>query len=297
MVTGNGVAPVGTVRRAGAAIAVDGVSHEFPRPRPRRYGLSWRRRPTAEGSPDSGPGVLPVLDDVRLDVPAQQFVALVGPSGCGKSTLLRLLAGLGAPTSGTLRVDGEPLTGPHPTRALVFQDPTLFPWRTVRQNVALGPQARHRSRLDAPRVQAALELVGLADFADSYPAQLSGGMAQRVALARALVNRPRIFLLDEPLGRLDALTRLSMQAELLRLWEAQRFTAVLVTHDVDEALRLADRVVVFSARPARVLADLPIDLPRPREHASAGFLALRSDILGLLGQREPDPRTTGRSEP
>jgi NitT/TauT family transport system ATP-binding protein len=228
-------------------------------------------------------GHLPVLEDVSLSVAPGELVAVLGPSGCGKSTLLRLLAGLEQPARGTLTVDGRPVQGPHPERALVFQDPTLFPWRTVRQNVAIGPQARGRLDEDRDRIDETIALVGLEGFADARPQQLSGGMAQRAALARALVNRPSLLLLDEPLGRLDALTRLSMQRELLRLWDVGGFTALLVTHDVDEALVLADRIIVMSARPARILADLPVPAPRPRAHDDARLSALRRDVLRLLG--------------
>lgn len=227
---------------------------------------------------------LAVLDDVTLDAAPGEFVALVGPSGCGKSTLLRLLAGLDRPLFGTLEVDGTPVRAPSPDRALVFQDPTLFPWRTVRQNVALGPSARGTLKKSQQRIDEALELVNLTDFADSWPAQLSGGMAQRAALARALVNDPSVLLLDEPLGKLDALTRRVLQQEILSLWQRQRFTAFLVTHDVNEALLLSDRVVVFSPRPARIREIIEINLPRPRDTASAEFIALRERILGLLDE-------------
>ncbi|HWE60242.1 MAG TPA: ABC transporter ATP-binding protein [Chloroflexota bacterium] len=225
-----------------------------------------------------------VLDDVSVSAAPGAFVALVGPSGCGKSTLLRILAGLEQPTLGGMSVDGRPIDGPHPACALVFQDPTLFPWRTVWQNVALGPEARgQRVKKDDPHVQHALELVGLAAFAHAYPSQLSGGMAQRVALARVLVNEPSLLLLDEPLGQLDALTRLTMQRELLRLWEAGGFTALLVTHDVDEALFLSDRVIVLSARPGRILGEVAVDVPRPRHHDDPQLQALRKRVLTLLG--------------
>ncbi len=213
-----------------------------------------------------------------------EFIALVGQSGCGKSTVLRLLAGLEAPSRGEILVDGEPVAGPAPERALVFQDATLLPWRTVRDNVALGPQARGRLQVDRRRITAALELVGLRDFADAYPATLSGGMAQRAALARALVNRPRLLLLDEPFGKLDALTRLTLQDEIRRLWLSQGFTAVLVTHDVDEALRLSGRVVVLSERPARVVEDIAVPDGVGADEAGEDFQALRRRILGLLGR-------------
>ncbi|TGE01121.1 ABC transporter ATP-binding protein [Methylobacterium nonmethylotrophicum] len=226
---------------------------------------------------------LPVLDGVSFDVAPGAFVALLGPSGCGKSTLLRLAAGLEPPNEGRIAVDGVPLRGPHPSRGLVFQDPTLYPWRSVIGNVAVGPEARGRARAERGRVEEALALVGLSGFADAFPHQLSGGMAQRVALARALVNAPPLLLLDEPLGKLDSLTRLAMQAELVRLWQDKGFTALLVTHDVEEALMLAQRILVFSDRPARIRADIPCDRPYPRHREDPGVVADRRAILDLLG--------------
>jgi NitT/TauT family transport system ATP-binding protein len=223
-----------------------------------------------------------VLDDVSISAKPGEFIALVGPSGSGKSTLIRLLAGLDKPLFGNVYVDGKPVVGPDPSRALVFQDPTLLPWRSVRQNVAIGPQARGILTESAEKIDEVLELVGLSDFADAYPSQISGGMAQRTALARALVNEPSVLLLDEPLGALDALTRRVLQGELARLWQQRGFTAVLITHDVPEALVLADRVVVFSPRPAKVSDVIDVDLPRPRDQSSAEFIALRDRILGLL---------------
>ena len=246
----------------GAHIAVHQVSHQFAQ---------------AQG------GHLPVLDHVSLQVQPGEFVALLGPSGCGKSTLLRLVAGLEAPTTGQITQDGQPITRPDPSRIVVFQDPTLFPWRTVRDNVALGLQARKVPQAQYTRVDAALELVGLSEFAASYPHQLSGGMAQRAALARALVNEPQLLILDEPLGKLDSLTRLSMQGELLKLWQKAGFSVLLVTHDVEEALFLANRVVVFSPRPARTLTELHVDLPYPRHRSDPRFVQLRQQALRELG--------------
>lgn len=246
---------------AGASLAIDKVSHAF----------------------DLDGSVLPVLDHVSLDVKPGEFVALLGPSGCGKSTLLRLVAGLEPPRSGALREDGRPIAGPHPSRVVVFQDPTLFPWLTVRDNVALGPRAQGTLREQWLRVDETLALVGLSKFANAYPHQLSGGMAQRVALARALVNDPSILILDEPLGKLDSLTRLTMQAELVALWQRKGFTAILVTHDVEEALFLATRVVIFSDRPASVKADFTVDLPYPRHRGDPRLAELRRESLGLLG--------------
>jgi NitT/TauT family transport system ATP-binding protein len=226
---------------------------------------------------------LPVLEEINFSVAPGAFVALLGPSGCGKSTLLRLAAGLEPPTAGEIWVDGRPVRGTDPSRALVFQDPTLYPWRTVWHNVALGLEARGILRKNDSRVQAMLERVGLAPFGRALPHQLSGGMAQRAALARALVNEPSLLLLDEPLGQLDALTRLTLQRELVRLWQAGGFTALLVTHDVDEALYLADRVLVLSSRPGRVIGEVLVDAPRPRHHDDPRVRELRMQVLTLLG--------------
>ena len=256
------VAVTGEVQAAGARLSVEAISHAFD----------------IRGTP------LPVLDRVGLAVEPGGFVALLGPSGCGKSTLLRLVAGLEPPDQGTIAVDGRLVEGPDPSRLHVFQDPTLYPWRTVRGNVALGLEAQGVRRDRAARVDQALGLVGLLGFAEAYPHQLSGGMAQRAALARALVNEPRLLLLDEPLGKLDALTRLAMQAELLRLWQQKRFTAVLVTHDVEEALVLAERVIVLGDRPAAIRAELPVDAPYPRHRDDPDLVRLRRTILEILGQ-------------
>ncbi|MGV2290844.1 ABC transporter ATP-binding protein [Trinickia sp. YCB016] len=237
--------------------------------------------------------VLPVLDDISLTIEPGEFVAVLGASGCGKSTLLRLVAGLDAPERGSIHADGERVAGPDPSRVVVFQDPTLFPWRTVRNNVALGPQAQQRAKRKAPageaqhdvdkRIDAALELVGLAAFAQAFPHQLSGGMAQRAALARALVNDPHLLLLDEPFGKLDSLTRLRMQGELVRLWQAEGFSVLFVTHDVEEALVVANRVIVLSERPARIVAQVRNDAPYPRHRDDPALVSLRREVLGLLG--------------
>jgi NitT/TauT family transport system ATP-binding protein len=254
-------APLAALPERGAALTVAGVSHGFD----------------IRGTP------LPVLEDIDLVVAPGSFVALLGASGCGKSTLLRLAAGLEPPDSGRIALDGETITGPDPSRLLVFQDPTLYPWRTVRGNVGLGLEARGLLRSHRGRIEEALALVGLSAFTDAYPHQLSGGMAQRTALARALVNDPRLLLLDEPLGKLDALTRLTLQGELVRLWQDQGFTALLVTHDVEEALILAQRVIVLTERPARIRADIVVDAPYPRRRDDPGLVRLRRQILEVLG--------------
>jgi NitT/TauT family transport system ATP-binding protein len=228
---------------------------------------------------------LPVLDAIDLTVDPGEFVALLGPSGCGKSTLLRLIAGLEPPRSGRIVMGENPIRGPDPSRILMFQDPTLYPWRTVRQNVGLGLETRGLLRTSSQRVDDMLRQVGLDGFDNAWPHQLSGGMAQRVALARALVNDPSVLLLDEPLANLDSMTRLAMQAELIALWERQRFTAFLVTHDAEEALYLAGRVLVLSRRPARILAEIGVDLPYPRHRGCPRFAALRQHVLEELGLR------------
>lgn len=226
---------------------------------------------------------LPVLEDVNLAIKPGEFVALLGPSGCGKSTLLRLVAGLEKPRRGVLREDDIRIAGPHPSRVVVFQDPTLFPWRSVWDNVALGLEAQGILKSERQRVDAAIDLVGLSAFRKAYPHQLSGGMAQRVALARALVNDPKVLILDEPLGKLDSLTRITMQAEIVALWQRKGFTTLLVTHDAEEALFLANRVVVLSDRPARVKADIKVERPYPRHRGDHYLADLRRQILGLLG--------------
>jgi NitT/TauT family transport system ATP-binding protein len=245
----------------GASLDIENVSHAFD----------------IEGA------ALPVLHDVTLNIEPGEFVALLGPSGCGKSTLLRLVAGLEHPLSGILRESGRRIREPEPSRVVVFQDPTLFPWRTVWDNVALGLEAQGILNQNRQRVDAALDLVGLAPFRKAYPHQLSGGMAQRVALARALVNDPKVLVLDEPLGKLDSLTRITMQAELVSLWQRKGFTTLLVTHDAEEALFLANRVIVLSERPARVKADIKVQRPYPRHRGDPYLSDLRRQILSLLG--------------
>ena len=226
---------------------------------------------------------LEVLQSIDLSVAAGEFVALLGPSGCGKSTLLRLVSGLDRPTAGSIRADGVIIDRPEPSRILVFQDPTLFPWASVWKNVATGLDARGVLERQTGRVDDALKLVGLTAFAQAYPHQLSGGMAQRAALARALVNDPALLLLDEPLGQLDSLTRLTLQTELLALWRDKGFTAILVTHDVEEAVWLTSRVIVLSELPAHIKAEFTVDLPYPRHRDDPKLIALRRQILGTLG--------------
>jgi ABC-type nitrate/sulfonate/bicarbonate transport system ATPase subunit len=222
------------------------------------------------------------IDGVSLEVTMGELVSLVGPSGCGKSTLLRLIAGLDSADSGQLMVGAEPITGPNAERGLVFQDPNLFPWLTVRRNIEAGLVARHILQEKRHEVDEFMRLVGLESFADAYPHHLSGGMAQRVALARALINHPKVLLLDEPLGALDAFTRMRMQDEVLRIWQARRTTMLLVTHDIDEAIYMSDRIVIMTQRPGRIERIIQVDLARPRDRSSADFLQLRGEILELL---------------
>jgi len=231
------------------------------------------------------------LDSVSLSVAAGELVSLIGPSGCGKSTLLRLIAGLDAPSSGELWIGNDVLFGPSAERGLVFQDPNIFPWLTVRRNIAAGLVARgvvHEKRRD---VDEFMRLVGLEAFADTFPHHLSGGMAQRVGLARALINHPKVLLLDEPLGALDAFTRMKMQDEVLRLWTARGTTMVLVTHDIDEAIYMSERIVIMTPHPGRIERTIDVDLARPRQRNSEEFLHLRGKILELLhfaGNSAPD---------
>lgn len=245
-------------------------------------GVSKTFQPKRSGKP-----VLAV-DNVSLEIGDKAFVCLVGPSGCGKSTLLNLLAGFERADAGEVLLDGRAIQGPGPDRGMVFQENALFPWLTVLGNVCYGPQ-----RLGVPKskylpaVNAILRQVGLSRFCDNYPDELSGGMRQRVAIARALVNEPKVLLLDEPFGALDAQTRALMQELLLDVWEREHRTVLFVTHDVDEAVFMADRVVVMSRRPGRVLADIAVPLARPRGYevlTTPEFASIKRSVLELVRQ-------------
>jgi ABC-type nitrate/sulfonate/bicarbonate transport system ATPase subunit len=265
--------PADSRQHEGASLRVVNVSKRFP-------------------TPDDPEARMTALDNVSLSIAPEEFVSLVGPSGCGKSTLLRLIAGLDTPESGELWVGQERIAGPSAERGLVFQDPNLFPWLTVRRNIESGLVARGLLGQKRGEVDDYMRLVGLAGFEDAFPHHLSGGMAQRAALARALINHPKVLLLDEPLGALDAFTRMRMQDEVIRIWEDRGTTIALVTHDIDEAIYMSNRIVIMTPRPGRIERIIPVDLPFPRDRNSPDFLQLRAQILNdlhLSGQdRKPE---------
>jgi NitT/TauT family transport system ATP-binding protein len=259
------IEPVATPAQAAPRLQVDKVSLRYQKP---------------DG------GTFTALEEVSFEVPDQQFAVLVGPSGCGKSSLLYLTAGLAEPTSGEIYVGGQQVQGPGADRGMVFQSYTLFPWLTVRQNVEFGlkrrgmPAARRKEIVDYY-----VNEVGLAGFADNYAKQLSGGMMQRVAIARALANDPQILLMDEPFGALDSQTRLQMQQLLLRVWGNSKKTVLFVTHDIDEAILLGDRVYVMGAKPGRIkqILDVPIERPRSLDMVmERSFIDMKRQIFGLL---------------
>ncbi|MEN5064202.1 ABC transporter ATP-binding protein [Achromobacter aegrifaciens] len=246
--------------------------------------------------PGDGAEALQVLQGINLDVPAGHFVSIVGASGCGKSTLLRLILGLDGEYSGQILLDGAPVRGAGLDRGIVFQDHRLFPWLNVERNIAAALRNAPLSKAEKCELVAEhIALVGLQGFEKSYPHQISGGMAQRVAIARGLVNRPRVLLLDEPLGALDALTRSRLQNELQRIWQQEQITMVLVTHDVEEAVFLGDRVVVMQPRPGRIRRIVDVDLPHPRNRSDPRFIRLRDDVLSDF--LDPDGRVTRQEQP
>ncbi len=238
-------------------------------------------------------GTVPALAETSLQIATNEIVCIVGPSGCGKSTLLNLVAGFIAPSAGAVLVDDAAVAGPGAERAVVFQQDSVFPWLTVEQNLAYGPVARKVPAAEVSQiVERLLSLVGLAEYRDLYPLQLSGGMKKRVDLARAYANKPAILLMDEPFGALDVLTREEMQIELLRLWQEEALTILFVTHDIEEALFIGDRVVVLTPRPARVAADVTVSLDReldPRRKTSASFQTLRQQLMDILSQKNVEP--------
>lgn len=223
---------------------------------------------------------IPVLKQITLDIHEGEFICIVGKSGCGKSTLLRIIAGLEKESSGEITRNGHKITKPTIECGMVFQQARLFPWRTVEQNIAFGVP-RHVNRREKERlVQTHIELVGLQGFEKALPKQLSGGMQQRVSIARGLVNNPQILLLDEPFGALDAFTRLNMQNEVMRIWQQEKKTMILVTHDIDEAIYLADRIVVLGSRPGQIKSIIPVRLPRPRNRTNEEFGLIRKKVYG-----------------
>jgi NitT/TauT family transport system ATP-binding protein len=223
-----------------------------------------------------------VLEDINLDVSDGEFVCFVGPSGCGKSTLLNLMGGFLSQTSGSITIDGQAVHGPDPRRILVFQERGVFPWLTVQGNIGFGLSALSRAERDQ-RIAHYVQMVRLQDFEHTYPADLSGGMKQRLQVARALAVNPDILYLDEPFGALDSVTRLIMRGELLRIWQTERRTIIFVTHDIDEAVQLADRVVVLSSRPAKIEDILTIDIAHPRNISSPRYLQLRDELMSKIG--------------
>jgi NitT/TauT family transport system ATP-binding protein len=233
-----------------------------------------------------GASLFEAVQDVSLKVEAGEFICLLGPSGCGKSTLLGALAGHLQPSRGAIKVDGVPVDGPHPERGLVFQQHTLFPWKRVLQNVAFGLKMKGVAKAERElRARELIKLVGLEGFEHHYPSQLSGGMKQRVEIARVLINDPRVMLMDEPFGALDAQTRLMMQQLLLEVWSRIKTTIVFITHDIDEALFLADRLLVMSERPGRIVEEIRLDFARPRDAelvTSPEFTRLKRHCLALL---------------
>jgi NitT/TauT family transport system ATP-binding protein len=244
---------------------------------------------------DSSTGPLVALDDVSFDVHQREFISVIGPSGCGKSTLIRVVAGLEEPTTGAVFIDDRPVRQPGADRGMVFQNYTLFPWLTVEKNVTFGLKMKGTSRAKSKEVAMHwLDIVGLADFADHYPSQLSGGMKQRVAIARALANEPRILLMDEPFGALDAQTRAAMQAHLLEIWESVDVTILFITHDLEEAIYLSDKIVVLGAHPGRVLeiVEVPVSRPRtPEQFLSGPFLATKQRLEELIYHGSATSRT------
>ncbi|GHU41537.1 ABC transporter ATP-binding protein [Clostridia bacterium] len=231
---------------------------------------------------DTDGNTVEALKDVSLSVRRGEFISLIGSSGCGKTTLLRLIAGLDHPEAGTLRLNGTEINGTDPQRGYVFQQGSLFPWLTIYQNIASGLKARHVYKEQKAEVAKYIELIGLNGFEKVFPHQISGGMAQRVAIARALINKPEALLLDEPMGALDSFTRADIQDKLLELWRLYQTTMILVTHDVDEAIYLSDRIVIMTPRPGKISEILEVKLSHPRDRGGEEFLAIRKKILEKL---------------
>ena len=236
----------------------------------------WKSFPGKAGEP------IHVLEHVNVDIHEGEFVCIVGPSGCGKSTLLNIIGGFIKESRGQVRVDGSPVNGPSPKRIFVFQENGVFPWLTVEENVGFGLMSRPQKEREE-RVSHYIEMVGLKGFEKSYPRELSGGMRQRVEIARALAADADVLYMDEPFGALDFLTRLKMRADLIRIWQAEKKTILFVTHDIEEAVQLADRVVVMSRRPATVAETVTVELARPRDLDAPGYLSTRDRIFDIMG--------------
>ncbi len=249
-----------TSARAAQKIVISGLSKTFPR----------------------RDGELVVLQDLNLSIAQGEFVCLLGPSGCGKSTLMNIVGGFDVASAGSVTIDGEPVRGPNPRRVFVFQEYGIFPWASVWDNIALGLRGRSHAE-QHEIIEHYVELVGLKGFERSYPSEISGGMKQRVAVARALAVSPDVIFMDEPLGALDSLTRLSMRAEILRIWQQEKMTILFVTHDVDEALQLADRIVVMSARPGRIREVVEVGMQHPRDLGSVEYGKARNRLYEMLG--------------
>jgi len=239
---------------------------------------------------DDNDNMVEALQDINLTINRGEFVSIIGSSGCGKTTLLRLIAGLDVPESGILTLDNQEITAPNPQRGYVIQQGGLFPWLTVEQNIATGLKARNVYRQNKEQVAHYIDLIGLNGFEKSYPHQISGGMAQRVAIARALINKPKALLLDEPMGALDSFTRADIQDKLLELRKENDATMILVTHDVDEAIYLSDRIVIMTPRPGKISEIIPIKLSHPRDRGSSVFLSIRGEILEKLHLASAQPQ-------
>jgi len=226
--------------------------------------------------------VTSAVADINLTMRGHEFISIVGPSGCGKSTILRMIAGLVEPTLGTITINDEKVTGPGPRVGMVFQKPTLFPWLTVKDNIGFSLRMQGKLKENREAVKKMLHMIGLDQFENDYPKQLSGGMAQRVSLARAMINRPEILLMDEPLGALDAFTRMKMQDEILDMWRIDRQLVIMVTHDIDEAVYMSTRIFVMEGNPGRVSREITVPMEYRRNRSSEDFLRYRNEIMNLM---------------
>jgi ABC-type nitrate/sulfonate/bicarbonate transport system, ATPase component len=247
------------------------------------WGKVWVRAEHAGKTFHTKKGDVKALDDINLEIYDGEFVCLLGPSGCGKTTLLRMIGGLDVPTEGKVEIDGKIVDGPSPKMTMVFQEYSLYPWRTIEENVGFGLEMMGMEKEQRKaEVQKRLDLVGLSEFANSYPYELSGGMRQRAAVARALASDPAVMLMDEPFGALDAQTRNKMQIQLLDIWNSTKKTILFVTHSVDEAVFLSDRILILSPRPGKVHQIYEVNIPRPRDRTSVEFAKIRKEVLAEI---------------